>query len=64
MLELHLLNIRLRKVSLPCKFLLAVEKFSAIEKSLSDSADVTAGPKYSFAWAASVGSSSDFSSST
>ena len=34
------MNTRLRKVSLPSKFLLAVQKFPAIEKSLSNSADV------------------------
>ena len=56
MLELHLMNIRLRKISLPSKFLLAVYKFSAIEKSLSDGADVALGPKYSFAKAETVAS--------
>ena len=60
MVELHLINIRLQKVSIPSKFLYAVWIFSAIENSLFAGADVAVSPKKSLANTASVESSSDF----
>ena len=58
MLELHLMNIRLQSIFAQQISSSSIKISCDCEKSFF--LDVTVGPKYSFAKAASVGSSSDF----